>query len=483
MSNPLDVIPTPQMATVSGGKCAVHSARLTLDPPTKELKSIARWAFAGYRFLESGNKTEVVIRLISTATATAVAREKYTLTVTPGSLVLQSPTVEGLARGAATVRQLLDAAPSKEDGIPCCIVSDMPRFEHRGLLLDCSRHFMEVEFVEKFIEMMAYMKFNRLHWHLVDDQGWRLEVPSLPKLTEVGAYRTLPSGEKYGGFYTPKDVQRVTYMAKKLGITVIPEIELPGHCMAALAAYPNLGCVGNGYVVPDEWGIFEDVYCAGKEEVFEFIAKVLAYVIEVFPDSPYIHIGGDEVPKVRWQKCSNCQERMEKLGISNEEQLQSYFVTRVATYLHKLGRIPIGWDEIADGGLPAHTTVQSWRGLDGTINAIRQNHTAISSPTSHCYLDYSLSTISLRKAWEFWPVPDGVSTDQAERVLGGEGCMWTERATHETVMGKVWPRALALVERMWSGPAVASEWDNFERRVMGVHKERMSKHGVEYGPE
>jgi hexosaminidase len=431
--------------------------------------------------------------------------ESYTLSATSEKLVLAAPHPRGLFRGVQTIRQLL--SPELEAGtksgsprrasweIPCVRISDQPRYPWRGMLLDCGRHFMSKEFVKRYIDLLAYHKLNVLHWHLTEDQGWRIEIKKYPKLAEISAWRkaTRESEQprdaqgRYGGYYTQEDVREIVEYARSRQITVVPEIELPGHSVAALAAYPELSCTGGPFEVLTEWGVKPDVYCAGNEQTFEFLENVLAEVVELFP-SELIHIGGDECPKARWEKCAKCQKRIKDEGLKDEHELQSYFIRRIEKFLNGKGRRLIGWDEILEGGLAPNATVQSWRGMNGAIAAATSGHDVIASPTSNCYLDYAqvrlpgeptwMGFLPLERVYSFEPTPEQLTKEQAKHVLGVEGNMWTEHAPQSRVDWQVFPRLCALAEVGWS-PKDARDFDDFSRRL-ATHYRRLDALGVEY---
>jgi hexosaminidase len=352
-----------------------------------------------------------------------------------------------------------------------CLISDQPRFEWRGMHLDVSRHFFTIDEVKRFLDLMAYYKFNTFHWHLTDDQGWRIEIKKYPKLTSVGAWRdstvndhysTVPrtySKERYGGFYTQEEIREVVRYASKLHINVVPEIEMPGHARAALAAYPEHSCTGEQQGVEGLWGVFEDIYCS-KPETIQFQKEILEEVLALFP-SEYIHIGGDEAPKDRWKQCSKCQEVIQSNGLKDEHELQSYFIKQIDAFLTERGRKLIGWDEILEGGLSPNATVMSWRGFDGGVEAASQGHNVVMSPGSHCYFDHYQSKhpgeplaiggfTPLEKVYAFDPVASGMTSEQARYVLGGQANVWTEYIPDfKKIEYMVFPRALALSQALW----------------------------------
>lgn len=418
--------------------------------------------------------------------------DAYVLEIGAKGISLIGSDAAGLFHGVQTIRQLMFDA--KGGALPAMQIRDRPRFAHRGLLLDCCRHFMSKEFVKRYIDLMAYHKLNVLHWHLTDDQGWRIEIKRYPKLTEVGAWRkaTRPSETpvdaqgRYGGYYTQDDIREIVAYAKARYVMIVPEIEMPGHSMAALASYPELACTAKPFEVATQWGVYDDVFCAGDDLVFAFIENVLTEVMDLF-DSPYIHIGGDECPKTRWKECPKCQARKRALELKDENELQSFFIRRVGVFLAMHGRRLIGWDEILEGGLPPTVIVQCWRGMDYAVAAVRNHDDVIVSPTSHCYLDYWQNNlpgeptdrgfISLEKTYSLEPVSPELTPPQARRVIGVEGNMWTEHAPPALVDRQVFPRLCAIAEVGWS-PA-ERDWVDFSRR-MTAHYARLDQMKVAY---
>ncbi len=367
----------------------------------------------------------------------------------------------------ATLRQLTHLTIQGAQ-LPYGIIEDRPTFRHRGVLMDVCRHFFTVDEVKRQLDIMALYKFNVLHWHLTEDQGWRIAMDAYPKLAEVAAYRS-HGDSAYGGFYSRKDLEEVVAYAAGYGIEVIPEIELPGHSQAALAAYPHLGCTGEPVAVATEWGVFKEIYCAGNEQTFEFLEDVLDYVCEIFP-SKYIHIGGDEAPKYRWEHCPKCQQRIKEEGLPNEEALQGWFNTRIENYLAAKGKQIIGWDEILEGGLSPNATVQSWRGYEGAQHAAEQGHNAIVSPTSHAYFDYPLSSIDVPKVYDFKVYPEKLDQfTYGHHIIGGECNLWSERIPDtETLDRRFLPRGIAMAEVLWSNPA-ERDYDAFWERLQGQY--------------
>jgi hexosaminidase len=424
--------------------------------------------------------------------------EHYTLNGSAKSISIEGDSYAGTFRGVQSLIQLLPVKKSTSLQVPLVSISDQPRLKYRGLMLDVARHFFDVAFVKHYIDFIALHKMNTFHWHLTDDQGWRIEIKKYPKLTEVGGYRdgtiighypgTGNDNQRYGGFYTQDQIKDVVAYAARRHITVIPEIEMPGHAKAALASYSNLGCTGGPYEVKQTWGIEEDVFCAGNDSVFSFLQDVLDEVIPLFP-SQYVHVGGDECPKDRWKKCPKCQKRIKDNNLKDEHELQSYFVNRMEKYINSKGKKIIGWDEILEGGLAPNATVMSWRGEAGGIEAAKQDHDVIMTPGSHVYLDHAQSkkedslTIggytSVQKVYSYEPVPLVLNEQQKKRVLGAQGNVWTEyMANTRKVEYMIFPRLSALSEVMWT-PAAAKNWNDFEKRLK-VQFKRYDLWGINY---
>ncbi|MCC5877322.1 MAG: beta-N-acetylhexosaminidase, partial [Candidatus Sumerlaeia bacterium] len=437
---------------------------------------------------ESGDESANTVTLRLDPSDRDLGDEGYRLEVTAEGVLIVGHRPAGVFYGIQTMRQLLpteifskETVADVEWIIPIVSIRDKPRFEWRGQLLDVCRHFFDADTVKRTIDHLALHKMNRLHWHLTEDQGWRIEIKRYPLLTEIGAWRDDGEGGRYGGYYTQDEIREIVAYAARRHITVVPEIEMPGHAMGALASYPELGCTGGPYEVATTWGIFEDVYCAGNDAVLDFNRNVLDEVLHLFP-SRYIHIGGDECPKTRWRECERCQGRIEAEGLADEDELQSWFVTQMSKYLDERGRRLVGWDEILEGGLAPGAVVQSWRGMSGGIAAAELGHDVIMSPTSHCYLDYSYTTISLERAYSLEPIPDELLPDRAHHVLGVEGNMWTEFVPdRDRLDHQVYPRLTALAEVAWS-PRQARDWPDFLTR-MDTHIRRYEILGIQYARE
>ena len=418
--------------------------------------------------------------------------ESYRLRVTDKRISIQAPSEAGAFYGIQTLRKSLPVASHASAVLFSPVeINDQPRFAYRGAHLDICRHFFTVDEVKTYIDMLALHNMNYFHWHISDDQGWRIEIKKYPRLTEVGSKRTGTvigrnsgqyDGQPYGGFYTQEQAREIVRYAAQRHITVVPEIDLPGHMQAALAAYPGLGCTGGPYEVWREWGISENVLCAGNDKTMQFITDVLGEIMEVFP-SPYIHIGGDECPKTQWEKCPKCQAMIHRLGLrsderhSKEQQLQSYLVQQVEKFVNSRGRQIIGWDEILEGGLDNNATVMCWRGEEWGIEAAKQSHDVIMVPSTHLYFDYyqAIDTeheplaiggyIPLEKVYSYEPCPAGLTADQQQHVKGVQANLWTEYITtlsHAQYM--VLPRWAALSEIQWTMPE-KKDYDNFLKRL------------------
>jgi hexosaminidase len=413
----------------------------------------------------------------------ATPKESYTINVETRGIVITAANPTGIFYATQTLRQMLPAsAEEKKLRLPyqmlCAQITDEPKFEHRGLNLDCCRHFMSVDFIKKQIDLLAYYKMNVLHWHLTEDQGWRIQIDKYPLLTEVGAWRTEADGSRYGGFYTKAQIKEIVAYATARHITIIPEIEMPGHSVAAIAAYPWLSCTKEHIAVENEWGVFKDIYCAGNDSTFKFMEDVLTEVCELFP-GPIIHIGGDEAPKYRWEHCDKCQKRIADEKLKDEFELQTYFINRVAAFLQTKGKTIIGWDEILEGGIPNGAMVQSWRGMDGGKKAALEKHGVVMSPTSHCYFDYGLESIDTEKVYSFDPIPTDITAIDKLYIKGGECNMWSERAPQEVVEQRLYPRLQALSEVLWSYN-VNRQFTEFESRL-NKHYARLDAMNVKYG--
>jgi hexosaminidase len=403
--------------------------------------------------------------------------EAYKIDINERNIVISGKTANGVFYGIQTLRKSLPIKQHAEIVVmPAAVITDSPRFAYRGMMLDVARHFFSVDFVKEYIDLLALHNMNTFHWHLTDDQGWRIEIKKYPLLTKVGAIRkhttlgrnsSLDDGTPYGGFYTQQQAREIVEYAKERYITVIPEIDMPGHMLGALAAYPELGCTGGPYGVSGNWGVFDDILCAGNEKTYQFIQDVMDELIDIFP-SKYIHLGGDEAPKQRWTTCPKCQSLIKNLGIKSdkectaENRLQGYLVSRIEKYLNQKGRKIIGWDEILEGDVQKSATIMSWRGVDGGIKASRLGHDAIMTPVSYCYFDYYQTdktwneplliggNLNMEKTYSYQPVPDSLSTAEKKHIIGVQGNLWTEYIVCPSLAEyQVLPRMAALSEVQW----------------------------------
>ena len=467
------------------------------DKKTAELFNAWLKELTGYELAvkDQGNENAILLHTGNDTTN----GEGYTLNVGHNNITINGNSGSGTFYGVQTLIQLLPVQKAHAMYVPGVSITDAPRFPYRGLHLDVGRHFFPVEFIKKYIDLMAMHKFNTFHWHLTEDQGWRIEIKKYPRLQEISSKRkeTMEGryadnkydGKPYGGYYTQEQVKEVVKYAADRFITIIPEIEMPGHSLAVLAAYPNLGCTGGPYEVGTHWGVYDDIYCAGNDSVYLFLQDVLDEVMALFP-SKYIHIGGDESPKVRWEKCPKCQARMKQEGLKDEHALQSYFIQRMEKYLNSKGRQIIGWDEILEGGLAPNATVMSWRGIEGGIAAAKQKHDVIMTPGEYCYLDKYQSRspneplaiggfLPVSKVYSYEPIPAGLSSEEAKYIKGAQGNVWTEYITNTDYLEyMVYPRAAALSEVLWS-PKEKRNYDDFVNRLK-VHVARLDLKKVNY---
>ena len=393
--------------------------------------------------------------------------EAYRIRSTSGKILISGNTDAGVFYGIQTLRQLIPlqgekmTAPEQEKsfGIPRITVSDSPRFTWRGLMLDCSRTFWDKEYIKKIIRLLAYYKMNVLHLHLTDDQGWRLAIDEYPELTQKGARfpEKWNEPEERQGYYSKEDIREIIAYAKKHHVKIVPEIEMPGHSLAALSCYPELSCTGGPFEIHPFFkgpGIHEDIFCAGNEATFEFLENVLSEVIELFP-SEYVHIGGDEAPKARWEECDLCQARIREEGLKDEHELQSWFIKRIERFVASKGKKLIGWDEILEGGISPTAAVMYWRGWleDVPEKVILNGNHMVMSPTTYCYFDYDYKTTSSLKVYEFEPVPAGISTEEVSRILGVQANFWSHIDRTEAGVDKqLFPRLLAISEVAWTPP-------------------------------
>ena len=508
---PGDVIPRPAAVTAKAGQLTLSDhTPICIDDDALQDTARVLADLLGGTVVRSEPPAGAVLLTRKGADA-ALGDERYQLSVRPDGVTVRAATTAGLFYGVQSLRQMLPATvegPTKAAAkggpwaVPCVEVSDAPRCRWRGLMLDVSRHFFDVAEVERVLDVMALHKMNTFHWHLTDDQGWRIEIKKYPKLTERAAWRDgigfgldpkrsthYDAASRYGGFYTQDDVRAVVAYAAKLHITVVPEIEMPGHALAALSAYPQFASTTQPIKVGTTAGVMDGIYNAGDDATFGFLDDVLTEVAGLFP-GPFIHVGGDEVPKGPWKKSAACQARMKALGLKNEDELQSYFIKRVEKIVEAKGKRLIGWDEILEGGLAPGALVMSWHGVGGAVAAAKAGHDVILSPTSNAYLDYAQTRrkgqpptgggyLPLAKVYGLNPMPPGLSAEQAAHVLGAQGNVWTEYMPN---IGQVelmaFPRALAIAEVTWT-PAGRTDLADFRRRL-AADEARLDAMGVAY---
>ncbi len=508
----VSVIPLPAKTEIKPGEFTLTSStRILVGDGQSEATAVANWLSA---FLKAPTGFDLAVAIatgdpLRTAAPDSIilaldeglsrlGPEGYVLDAAPGSVLIRASKPAGLFYGAQTLRQLFPpeiearsaVAPAPRWAFRCAHIEDQPRFGWRGMMLDCSRHFFPKEFVLRWIDMLAARKMNVFHWHLVDDQGWRIEIKKYPRLTEVGAWRVdredkhwnarepQKPGEAatYGGFYTQADVREVVEYARSRFITVVPEIEMPGHVKASLAAYPEYSCKGGPFTVPPgSYWPNTDVYCPGNDALFPFLEDILTEVMDLFPSS-YIHIGGDEVDRSTWKSCPKCQARIKAEGLKDEKELQAWFTKRMEGFLNSRGRKLMGWDEILEGGLAPRAAVMSWRGVQGGIAAAKAGHDVVMSPTTNCYFDYYQGEpdkeppgiggyLPLRTVYSYDPVPDGFDAAQAAHILGGQANLWAEyipNGRHAEYM--VLPRMAAMAEIVWT-PKALQGWPGFAARL------------------
>jgi hexosaminidase len=485
---PLSLIPWPAKVVVgrgsfnaSGFVSLVRRGPLAeTDPAVVRLREVLA-DVSGVDLKSHGGVSDAVITLVLDRAYPDPGGEGYRLVVTEGAVSIRARRPAGLFYGVETLRQLL-----RPDGtIPAVTITDAPRFRWRGMHLDVGRHWFPVDFVKRYIDLMARYKLNTFHWHLTEDQGWRIEIRRYPRLTEVGACRAetlvqknfnpyVGDGKPYCGFYTQADIREVVRYAQARHITVVPEIEMPGHSVAALASYPELGCGPGPYDVWTRWGVNENIYCPG-EATFRFLENVLDEVLELFP-SKFIHVGGDEAPKGEWHRSPMVQQLMYRQKLKDEAALQSWFIRRIDRFLTARGRRMVGWDEILEGGLAPGATVMSWRGVQGGIEAATAGHDVVMTPTMYLYFDYYQGdpateplaiggSVPLPLVYSYEPVPPELTPAQARHILGAQGNVWTEyMPTSAQVEYMAFPRMLALAEVVWS-PKAARDWGSFQARL------------------
>lgn len=500
------VIPLPQNIETQQGNPFVLNSRTIITYPKSNASLRNEAGFlASYLKETTGKAIKVMMASTKTQKTNVIAlsldkaiahKEGYSLTVNNKHISIKGKDADGLFHGIQTLRKSIPANLSTASiSFPAVQISDYPRFGYRGMMLDCGRHFFSTAFVKKYINLLAMHGMNYFHWHLTEDQGWRIEIKKYPKLTQIGSKREETvighnsgkfDGQPYGGYYTQAEIKDIVAYAKARHITVIPEIDMPGHMLAALTAYPYLGCTGGPYKVGTQWGVFDDVLCIGKESTFKFIEDVLDEVLALFP-SKLIHIGGDEAPRTRWATCPLCQKRIQQEGIKGddkhkaEDRLQSYFTARIEKYLNSKGRSIIGWDEILEGDVAPNATVMSWRGASGGIAAAKLHHNVIMTPNTYVYFDYYQSKdtknepdaiggfLPLEKVYSFEPT-EGLDAEERSYILGAQANLWTEYIpTEKQAEYMVLPRMAALSEVQWTN-AEKKNYNDFSSRLTDFEK-------------
>jgi len=512
----VNIIPKPKMLELKKGSFTITPATVIVladdgENATASFFNQHLQSFYGFKLKTVKSSAKNFIRFSTKKFIAPGTEGKYDLTVNSKGVTVSGDTYSGTFNGMQSLIQLLSvdekSISSKQFKISALSIQDEPRFQYRGMHLDVSRHFFPASYVKRYIDFLAYHKMNTFHWHLTDDQGWRIEINKYPLLTSVGSKRNGTIIGRYPGkgsnnqplegFYTQEEIKDVVQYAKERFIEVIPEIEMPGHGSAAIAAYPWLSCFpnrptnipsfmvslksveeqqkGRVKLVQETWGVFDDVFCAGKDSTFKFLENVLDEVIELFP-SKYVHIGGDECPKTHWKQCPSCQKRMKDLKLKDEHELQSYFVQRMEKYLNSKGKTLIGWDEILEGGLAPNAQVMSWRGEAGGIAAAKEHHYVMMTPGSHVYFDhrqtYNEDSVTIggytpiQKVYSYEPVPKELTADEAKFVRGAQANLWTEYIPNtKKIEYMLFPRISALSEVLWSSKE-SRDWTDFEKRLL-----------------
>ena len=495
------IIPAPNSYKATGDSVNLNGQiKISFEKnkfSSKELKTAQIFESAINKNVAS-KKSGIEVLFITQNPSSSLKKEAYKINISTKKITITG-SEEGLFYAVQSLLQMLPNKPStKEIKLPCVSIEDAPRYAYRGLHLDVCRHFFTIDVIKNFIAQMSSYKLNNFHWHLTDDQGWRIEIKKYPKLTEVGSKRAQTlvgnkferspyflDGNPYGGFYTQEEIKEVVKFAEEHYVNIIPEIEMPGHATAAVTAYPNLSCFPDRpYKVVEYWGVFEDIFCAGKEETFTFLEDVLTEVIALFP-SEYIHIGGDECPKTRWKVCPNCQKRIKDLGLKDEHELQGYLTKRIEKFLNANGRQILGWDEMLEGGLAPNAAVMSWRGESGGINAAKQKHLVIMNPEQYLYLDYNQGyspqepltvgrLVTVEKIYNYNPTPvDSLTVEEQKYIWGVQSNLWSEYLTSPAKLNyQLYPRMFALAEIAWTEPQ-NKNYNSFVLNRMPHHIEKL----------
>lgn len=498
----INITPKPQSLTINEGTFSLNNSTSFVVADHAELKSVAGF-FAtkiknttGYDLKINKEEQDRNFISLSLNPDLDLNDEGYTLKSTSTQIVIEGKTARGVFYGLNTLMQLLPAEIESQTQVdyaswelPAVTISDEPRFSWRGFHLDVCRHFISLEQVKKHIDMLSVFKINKFHWHLTEDQGWRIEIKKYPKLTSIGATRTEADGSTHSGFYTQEEIKEVVAYAAERYIDVVPEIEMPGHALAALSAYPNLSCNEGTYTPRIIWGVETDVFCAGKEEVFAFLEDVIEEIVPLFPYQ-YYHMGGDESPKERWKTCNRCQARIKNEGLHDEHELQSYFMNRMEGVLKQHGKKLVGWDEILEGGISDTANVMSWRGEEGGIAAANAGNDVIMAPGAWMYMDkyegdYKIDPVTiggllpLEKVYSYEPIPADIDPSKAHHVLGAQTAMWSEYIYEESLSEyRMYPRVIALAELTWTDKD-KKDYKDFERRINN-QMVRMDGHDIDY---
>ena len=447
---------------------------------------------------KSKASSKIILNLRNIDATSTKLKNQYEIKINENQIEVNANSPEGIFYAIQSLVQIIPNEKKQTIKIPCLELQDEPKYKWRGMHLDCARHFFPKEFIKQYIDYLAMYKFNVFHWHLTDDQGWRIEIKKYPKLTSIGAWRNGSmighyseqkfDNIRYGGYYTQEEIKEIVAYASARHITIVPEIEMPGHAVAALAAYPEYSCTGGPFEVGKTWGVLDDVFCP-KEETFTFLENILSEVISLFP-SEHLHIGGDECPKTRWKTCSHCQNRMKSENLKDEHELQSYFIQRIEKFVNSKGRKIIGWDEILEGGLAPNAAVMSWRGTEGGIAAAKQKHFVVMTPGSHCYFDHYQGNpknepiafggyTPVEKVYNFNPTPKNLTSEEANYILGAQANLWTEYIeTPSHVEYMIFPRMFALSEVLW-GTSNPEKYADFQNRMIH-HFDLLDSKGINY---
>ena len=483
-----DIIPTPTEQTINNGFMEIENS--------PEIITESNFNSAATLFKNTIKKLDLTSKKttknrINFSLNEKLNEEEYILKINTNQIIIEASTETGALFGFQSLYQLMNL--NLKNGVVKLqnqLIKDSPRFKYRGMHLDVGRHMYPVAFIKKYIDGLAMLKFNNFHWHLTEDQGWRIEIEKYPELNNIGSFRDSTlighytdkpwqfDKTRYGGYYTKKEIKEVVRYAEERGINVIPEIEMPGHSQAAVSSYPEFGCTGEQVGVAPLWGVFKEIYCS-KNETFDFLEDIIDEVVELFPGK-YIHIGGDEAPKTNWKACGNCQDVIKREGLKDEHELQSYFITRMEQYINSKGKQIIGWDEILEGGLAPNATVMSWRGISGGLEAAKMNHEVIMTPNATCYLDHYQAKDTkneplaiggytpIEEIYNYEPIPDELDDSLHKYIIGAQGNVWTEyMKTSDHVEYMVFPRIFALSEVVWTENRPS--FSDFENKVKDMY--------------